>query len=363
MSSKYDYTGKTIYVGIDVHKNSYSVVVTCDNIVVKKDRLMASPAELVCYLRNNFKGAKISTAYEAGFSGFHLHRCLVEHKINSIVVHPAAIEIAARERVKTDKRDALKISAQLASGRLRCINIPDEEQESNRRVTRLRSSLMTDRIKYGNRIKALLFQYGLIAAHDDTVVSKKWINNILKILEKKNYSYGLEYTIKSYSDQWLAITAKVKEIDKELAKQAKSENKLDDIYQSVPGIGPLSARILANELGDMKQFSNEKKLFSFTGLTPREYSSGENKRLGSISRQGKPILRKILTEASWVAINKDINLKNIFETVSKKAGKKRAIIGVARRLIGRIRSCIKKGEKYKIEEKTEEKNNNTILEK
>ena len=112
----------------------------------------------------------------------------------------------------------------------------------------------------------------------------------------------------------------------------------------------------------MDSWAGAERVNSFT-LAPTEYSSGENKRLGSISRQGKPILRKILTEASWVAINKDINLKNIFETVSKKAGKKRAIIGVARRLIGRIRSCIKKGEKYKIEEKTEEKNNNTILEK
>jgi transposase len=107
MPSPQYYTGENVYVGIDVHKNSYSVVSIHNGAVVKKDRLVASPVELVCYLKNNFDGAKINTAYEAGFSGFHLHRCLAHHGINNIVVHPAAIEIAARERVKTDRRDAL----------------------------------------------------------------------------------------------------------------------------------------------------------------------------------------------------------------------------------------------------------------
>lgn len=350
MSSKYDYTGKTIYVGIDVHKNSYSVVVTSDKVIVKRDRLVASPTDLVCYLKNNFSGAKINTAYEAGFSGFHLHRCLMAHNINNIVVHPASIEIAARERVKTDKRDALKISAQLADGKLRCVHIPDEEQEANRRITRLRSTLIEDRNRYSNRIKALLFQHSLIAANDDTIVSKKWLEQVSALLKKENFPEGFMYAVQGYSDQWTAITTKVKDIDKELAKQAKSESKIDDIYRSVPGIGPLSARILANELGDMKQFSGEKKLFSFTGLTPMEYSSGDKKCLGCISRQGRPVLRKILVEAAWVAIKKDPSLTNTFETIAKRAGKKRAIVAIARRLIGRIKACIMRGEKYKIKE-------------
>jgi transposase len=147
----------------------------------------------------------------------------------------------------------------------------------------------------------------------------------------------------------LTITTKVKEIDKELAKQAENESEIDNIYKSAPGIGTLSARILANELGNMKQFSSEKKLFSFTGLTPMEYSSGDKKYLGCISRQGRPVLRKILIEAAWVAINKDKKLGNIFETIAKRAGKKRAIVAIARRLIGYIRACVSKGEKYKIE--------------
>src|SRR5581483_10206356 len=110
-----------------------------------------------------------------------------------------------------------------------------------------------------------------------------------------------------------------------------------------PGIGPTAARVLANELGDMSQFLNERALFSYTGLTPREYSSGEHRRLGHISRQGKPLLRKTLVQAAWKAISCDQNLGAVYDRISQKAGAKREIVAIARRLVGRIRACIKKG--------------------
>ena len=83
----------------------------------------------------------------------------------------------------------------------------------------------------------------------------------------------------------------------------------------------------------MRQFRNEKKLFSYTGLTPSEHSSGEHVRQGHISRQGRSILRKILVEASWTAITKDPSLREVYDRLSHRGGK-RAIVGVARRLVG-----------------------------
>ena len=130
--------------------------------------------------------------------------------------------------------------------------------------------------------------------------------------------------------------------------QAKGDANLELIYRSAPGIGQTHARQLANELGDMKQFSNEKKLYSFTGLTPREHSSGEHTWKGHITHQGRSVLRKVLTQAAWKAIKKDISLHAIFERIAKNAGKKRAIIAIARRLIGRIRSCFLNGCLYEM---------------
>jgi transposase len=100
----------------------------------------------------------------------------------------------------------------------------------------------------------------------------------------------------------------------------------------------------------MKHFSNENKIFSFTGLTPSEHSSGEHKRQGHISRQGRSILRKTLIQAAWRAIHIDPSLEIAFERMARNAGKKRAITGIARRLVGQMRSCFRSNELYRFRE-------------
>ena len=334
------YKGKVVYVGIDVHKKTYSVSCICDGALAKRDTIAAIPENLVGYLQKYFGGATIYSAYEAGFSGFYLHRCLVKHDIENIVVHAASIEISARDRVKTDKRDSLKIAQQLSAGRLRGIHIPDERRENFRSVTRLRNKFMEQRKRVGNQLKGLLAYYGLMTT-DDRKASPGWIKDVLKL----DVAEDIKYCIRSYADEWLHFNAKLKEILKKLHKQAKKDV-TDSIYRGVPGIGALSARILANELGDMSQFNNVKGLYSFMGLTPSEYSSGEHKRLGHITRQGRPVLRKILIQVAWFAIKKDKRLNKFFENVSKRSGRKRAIVAVARKLIGNIRSCFISGEAY-----------------
>ena len=335
-------------MGIDVHKKTYYCVSICDNEIVKRDTMPANPEGLLIYLHNFFPGAKIKSAYEAGFSGFHLHRYLINNGINNIVVHPASIEVSSRDRVKTDKRDALRIAMQLSSHRLRGIFVPSLEQESRRNVSRLRTHFWKLRQRVGSQLKSLLFTQGFIEKNDDTKICQKWITQKILEIEKANYPEGFYYSVKKYAEEWESLTEQLKEIRDQLNTQAESERTIHLIYESVPGIGLLHARELANELGDMSQFRNEKKLFSFVGLTPSEYSSGEHIRQGHISRQGRSVLRKILVEASWVAIKKDPNLREVYNRLSYRRGGKRAIIGVARRLVGRIRSCLLNGTFYEI---------------
>ena len=87
-----------------------------------------------------------------------------------LFIHPGSLEVASRDRVKTDKRDAKKIAIQLASGRLRTIYIPGIEQEMQRSVTRLRESVVKMRQQVGLKIKSLLFTQGLIQGDDDSVL-------------------------------------------------------------------------------------------------------------------------------------------------------------------------------------------------
>jgi transposase len=336
-----DYTGKTIFVGMDVHKKTYSVTAICDGAIVKRDTLKADPSILITYLKKRFGSGKIKTAYEAGFCGFHLHRALESSGIENIVVHAAGIE-TSNSRVKTDKRDSLKIAAHLSEGKLKSVYIPTIEQEDNRTVTRLRDTFCKERARIGNQIKSLLLLHGLITADDKKKVSPKWIKNLLQI----EMMPGIKFAVIAFAKMWLEFDAKIKEIDNEIKKQAVKDKVVDGMYQTARGVGSTSARVLANELGDLQQFKNERQLFSYIGLTPSEHSSGEHTRQGHITKQGKPIVRKILVQAAWVAIRHDKSLQIIYERIAAKSGAKRAIIAVARRLIGRIRACFRTGEIY-----------------
>jgi transposase len=353
-----DYTAKTVFLGLDVHKKTYAVTAVCEGQVVKKCTMSADPSALIAHCKKYYPGAKIVSAYEAGFCGFHLHRCLEAAGIKNLVVDAASIEVAVGDRVKTDKRDSLKIATHLSQGRLRSIHIPSPEREARRTVTRLRDNCVRERSRLGNQLKSLLFLNGLIKADDKRKVSKRWLATIQAL----DLTPELKFTVNKYAELWLGIDAHLTTVNLQLGEQAKSDPKLEAVYKSVPGIGPTSARVLANELEDTLQFQNERQLFSFIGLTPTEHSSGENVRQGHITRQGRPLLRKILTQVAWMAIRRDPALREIFTRLMNKTGAKKAIVGIARRIAGRIRACFRTGTLYCIGIKQEEARQRALYE-
>src|ERR1039458_8675535 len=228
-----DYQDKIIYLGIDVHKRTYSVTVICEGQIIKRDTITANPAVLVAYLRRCFPGARIHSVYEAGFSGFALHRVLVQNGVENIVVNPASIEVAANDKVKTDRRDSRKLAEQLFARRLKAIYVPEPEQELRRQLTRTREQIVRQRARLVHQIKSKLHYFGVPGD-----------------------------------------ALPVREMGRKLHAQARGDTPLEPTYRSAPGIGPIGARTLANELGNPAQrFHNERELFKFTGLTPTEHSS------------------------------------------------------------------------------------------
>lgn len=346
----FDYTGKTVFLGIDVHKRTYSVTAMCEGCVMKHDTFAASPEVFVKYCQRAFKGAFIKSAYEAGFCGFVLHRFLISHGIQNIVVHPADIEVESRNHRKTDKRDSKKIATQLAAGRLHGVHIPTIEKENRRCISRLRETFARQRIRAANQLKSLLNLHGVIPWDESPRISKKWLKELLSLDLDEN----LKFCINKFAEMWLYFSGEIVNVEKKLNLLTPEEEELYKAYLKIPGIGSRVARTLIHELGDTMQFSSEEKLFSFCGLTPSEHSSGEHKRLGHITHQGNPILRKVLVQAAWVAIKKDAYFMEFFEKLSAKKGSCSAIVAVARKLIGRARCAIKKKDLY-LAVKAEEK--------
>lgn len=337
------YEGKKVFIGLDVHKRTYSVVSSMGGMVIKKWTTLASPEQLVTQLHSLYPQAEIHSAYEAGFSGFVLHRVLEQGGIHNLVVNPGSIETSVHNRVKTDKRDALKISSLLEAGRLKGIRVPTEQTEHQRLLTRTREQFVEERTAIKNMIRMRCHQFGLIAPEERRIMS----HHLIKELLEKAPSPEFTTTINAYWRIWKSIETEIKAIELELKKQAQQDT-YEETYPSAPGIGPLSSRILANELGDMSQFANERQLFSYTGLTPSEHSSGESIRRGHITRQGNPRVRHVLCEAAWTAVKKDQELKKFYERLCPRTGKKKAIVAVARKLVGHIRSAFRQGVLYQL---------------
>lgn len=336
------YVGKKIFVGIDVHLRFYQVTCYSEGLRVHKFRCKAVPGELAYSLSKMFRGAEIESCYETGFSGFVLHRTLCSGGIKNRVVNAGDVETSSRKD-KTDKRDSDKLAQQLMGGRLKGIAVPSEEQELKRQLTRVREQLMRKRTSTKNQIRMRFHYFGLLAWDEKREMSFSLVREVLEKVSSPELIASTEALVAI----WRGLDEQLKKITTELKHQAESDE-FETIYRKLPGVGPLSSRILSNELGDLRRFPNMKALYRFTGLTPGEYSSGENRYLGGISREGNPRLRHVLVEAAWNALSKDKELREYFEKLATRAGKKRAIVAVARKLIGRARALFISGEDYKL---------------
>jgi transposase len=203
--------------------------------------------------------------------------------------------------------------------------------------------LVSERTRFGHRFKSRLYEFGLINFDDETDFSERFIDDYLN----REISPKLKDCLQVLARVWKFVNTEIKELDKKMKEQARND-KNETIYRSVPGIGPVCSRILSNELGDMSQFRNERAIFSHTGLTPCEFSSGDRERKGHITHQGSARLRWVLTEAAWIAIDKDPKLRADFNRIALRRGKKRAVVAIARKLIGRIRACFRKVMTYEL---------------
>jgi len=325
-----------VFVGVDVHRKSYSVCALRQGVVALKATVPAKPGKLVELLCKRFPGQRVRTVYEAGFSGFVLHRVLDAAGIASIVVDPASVEIAVNDRVKTDMRDSRRLAALLACGRLRGIRIPTVAEETSRLIVRTRQQMVSARTRAGVQFKSRLHQFGLIAVEDSRRVSDVFMQEKIAAVAEGPLRLSLEALYRS----WLHFHGEVSRYDA-LLRSKKEQGVEEKVYRQLPGVGPVTARMLATELGDLRRFGNERALFSFVGLTPTEYSSGESVRRGHISRRGSPMIRWLVVEAAWRAIRVDKALSNFFMRVAQTAGKKRAIVAVARKMLGKIRVCFR----------------------
>jgi transposase len=334
------YKGKKVFCGIDVHLKFWVVCFYCDGEVMEKSRIDFGYPQLLDRLKRYNVSREIRLVYEAGYSGFWLYRKLLADGYHCIITPPALVPRSA-SKVKTDKRDAIKLASYLAAGILKSIYVPPAEVESDRRVVRRRSQLVKKQTRCKNEIKAFLHLHGIGKPVD---IKTCWSLRYMSWLERLEFSSGSDrFTFAQLLKHYLRIQEDIREVNHYL-KQLSQDLRYCDNYKrltSLRGIGLITAMTYLLEIYDFNRFPKSKHFSSFLGFTPSQFSSGEHVRLGHISSQGNAHLRRVLVESAWTVIKHDPHLRDKYERIRKRGtNRKKAIVAVARSLAVRLRRCL-----------------------
>ena len=341
--NKLDFSGQSIYVGLDVHKKSWSVSIFSEQCEHKKFTQPPEADKLVHYLKRNFPGANYHSVYEAGFSGFWTHNQLQENGVNCIVVHPADVPTTNKERTtKRDRIDCRKLARHLRSGELKGIYVPTRPQMEDRSLVRTRQSLVRKQTRCKNQIKSFLFFYGLDLPEE--VVRSRWSQKFLHQLEQirmERDSGNLAF--KAHLEELKQLKILIASVNRGiiLLSREPAYRELVEHLKTVPGLSTLASMILLTELCDLARFSDLDHLASYVGLIPDIHVSGETEHIGGLTFRRNAQLRDVLIEAAWTAARLDPVLLLAFNEYCRRMKKTKAIVKIARRLLNRIRYVLK----------------------
>jgi transposase len=346
--NKLDFSGQSIYVGLDVHKKSWSVSIFSEQCEHKTFTQPPEVDKLVHYLKRNFPGADYHAVYEAGFSGFWAHDQLREQGVNCIVANPADVPTTNKERVvKRDPTDCRKLARNLRSGDLKGIYVPTRSMLEDRSLVRTRQSMVRKQTRCKNQIKSLLFFYGINLPEE--MVCRSWSQRFLCWLENFQMERASgDAALKAHLEELKHLKQIIASINRSIILLSRETEYRDSIRRlmTVPGVSTLTAMILLTELCELARFSSLDKLISYVGLIPDTKASGETEHIGNLTFRRNAQLRAILIEAAWVAARKDPILLLTFNEYCKRMRKTRAIVKIARKLLNRIRYVLKNQVEY-----------------
>ena len=342
-SNKLDFTGQPIYVGLDVHKKSWSVSILSEQCEHKTFTQPPEVDKLAYYLRRNFPGAQYHSVYEAGFSGFWIHDQLRERGIDCIVVNPADVPTKDKERAKKrDPVDCRKLARSLRSEELEGIYVPSRWKLEDRSLIRTRLSMVRKQTRCKNQIKGMLFFYGIHLPEE--LIHSHWSRRFIRWIERirMEKSSG-NIALKAHLEELKHLRKIIAALNRVILALARTEQYQVPVklLKTIPGISTLTAMTLLTELYEIGRFPSLDELSSYTGLIPDTQSSGEKEHTGGITERRHPQLRCVLVEASWVAVRKDPALLLAFLQYCKRMRKTRAIVKIARKLLNRIRYVLK----------------------
>ena len=330
--SKIDYITS---VGMDVHKKTINVaVVLSGSSQVAEEWQLANEPRAIKRLVKKVKRlspGEVVACYEAGPCGYALKRRLDDLGLPCVVIAPSLIPVKPGERVKTDRRDARKLATLFMAGLLTEVHPPNPAQESVRDLTRAREDAKQDQMRARHRLGHMLLRHGFMFTETNNWTKKHraWLRKI------RFDSVHAQRVFEQYLLSLEQIEERLITINVYLEEAADSEEYAEKVgwLRCLRGIGTVTAMTILAELHDFRRFDNPRELMSYLGLTPSEYTSGENTRRGGITKAGNSHVRRILVEAA-----KHYRHRPTVSVVLRKrrAGQPKAVIAIADRAHSRL---------------------------
>lgn len=331
------------YVGIDLHKKT---IVIC---VVNKDRKVLERKTFLCI---DVKGIKLffsqlgefQFVVEATAAYEWLVQLLEPLAADWVLAHPGKMRVIAESTKKSDKLDAQTLAEFLALEMIPQAYRPNAREREHRKLVRYRSQCQ-------QRVSRLKCQIRYVASTYNADHRQLFQPDHLEELRQRvdlteADRFILSEYLLNYDQALERVQAGKAELKRFASKGSAAEQKQREILRSVPGVGEVVSEIVLAELGDVDRFDALKDATSYAGLVPsKRDSAGKGKNLG-ITKKGSRLLRWAMVEAAWSAVKNSARWRGVYEAIKARRQSKRAIIAVARRLLGVLVSMLKSGTKY-----------------
>jgi len=288
----------TTYVALDDSKRKIVVGILRSGDTQPELREIANDPRQIRRLFERLKReGPVAACYEAGVSGYDLHRRLIALGVAGAVIAPALTPRRPGQRIKTDRRDAAKLVRLFRAGELTAIHVLDESEEAVRDLVRCRDDIRRDVLRWRHRVLKLLARHGRAY-----LTGKNWSHAHWRWIREQRFELP---------PLQRAFEATVFALEQALARQAELDKELEALAATAPyrepvgwlrcfrGIDTLSAIILLAEVVDFQRFRRPRELMAYLGLVPSEDSSGETQRRGALTKAGNSHARRVLVEAAW----------------------------------------------------------------
>src|SRR6266511_3622960 len=291
----------TLFIGMDVHKDSIAVAYVAQDHgaeVTYLGTIGTRQGDIDQLIRKMPSKAKhLIFVYEAGPCGYWLYRYFMKKGYGCWVVAPSLLPKKPGDRVKTDRRDALQLARLARSGDLTAVYVPTMEDEAIRDLTRAREEAISDLKDAKFRLKAFLLRHDI-----RYVVRANWGPAHLRWLsEVVCPTPAQQIVFQEYVRAVHEHTERLQRLEQELHEHVKSW-RLQPVVEALEGLRGVQFTVavtMVAELGDLTRFENPRQVMKYLGLIPSEYSSGERRRQGSITKAGNTHARRALVEGAW----------------------------------------------------------------